>query len=90
MTWQKWCNALMRYYPGLHHLNIPKMTLWQFVQSVKNMGWLENQGRKEQGDTTSATPASRAALGNTGEVPTIADIRAMARQINPDLVIPKG
>lgn len=89
MRWMLWYNLLMRYYPGLNHLNIPKMTLWQFVQSVKNMGWIEKQGREEQGDMTSET-TSRAALGNTGEVPSIAEIRAMARQINPDLVIPKG
>ena len=47
MTWMVWYNALMRYYPGLNLENIPKMTVWQFGQSVKNMGWLEQQAETE-------------------------------------------
>lgn len=87
MTWMRWANALMRYYPGLNHLNIPKMTVWQFIESFRNMGWLENQG--EQGNKGSSASAA-VALGQVPDaVPSIRDIRAMAKRINPDLVIPK-
>lgn len=78
-----WCNALMRYYSGVNLENIPKMTLWQFVQSVRNIGWLESQGKKSVAD-------ARKAFGQRpGEVPSRRDIRALARQINPNLKIPK-
>lgn len=87
MTWMVWYNALMRYYPGLNLLNIPKMTIWQFVNSVRNMGWLEQQSEK----TSNRNTASAAdVFGQSGKVPSTSEIRRMARQINPDLKIPKG
>ena len=86
MTWMVWYNALMRYYPGLNLENIPRMTVWQFVQSVKNMGWLEQQAETE----ARRRPSANTLYGQTqGEVPRIRDIRAEAMRINPNLVIPK-
>jgi hypothetical protein len=72
----------MRYYPGLNNLNIPEMTLWQFAGSVRNIGYLESQGNKERSSAENA-------LGISGQPASAKDIRALARQINPDLVIPE-
>ena len=87
MTWMVWYNALMRYYPGLNLLNIPKMTIWQFVQSVKNMGWLVQQSERQ----ARLRPSREQLYGmSRGEVPKIKNIREEAMRINPNLVIPKG
>jgi hypothetical protein len=81
-----WYNALMRYYSGLTLENIPKMTVWQFVQSVKNMGWLEQQAESE----ARRRPSVNTLYGQTrGEVPSIKNIRAEAKRINPGLVFPE-
>lgn len=86
MIWVEWYCILMRYYPGLNFENIPRMTLWQFVQAVKHVGWLEKQGQEHQRIMSSADKI----MGQKpGEVPSIKDIRALAKQINPGLVIPK-
>jgi len=86
MNWMLWYNVIMRYYPGENLQTIPKMTVWQFVQTIKNIGWLEKQGQEQQRITSSADNI----MGATpGEVPKIADIRALAKQINPGLHIPK-
>lgn len=88
MTWMVWYNALMRYYPGLNLLNIPKMTIWQFVESIKNMGWLEQQSERATNRNAASAPEVFGQVA--GKVPSTSEIRRMARQINPDLVIPKG
>ena len=81
-----WYNVIMRYYPGENLQTIPKMTIWQFVQTIKNIGWMEKQGQEQQRITSSADKIEGRVRG---EVPARADIRARAMQINPDLVIPK-
>jgi hypothetical protein len=86
MTWMVWYNALMRYYSGLNLENIPKMTIWQFVQSVKNMGWLEQQAESA---ARRRQPVDVLYGMRRGEVPKIQNIREEARRINPNLIIPK-
>lgn len=86
MTWSRWYNVLMRYYPGLNLENIPRMTLWQFVQAVEDIGWLEKQSQEHQRITSSADEIEGRV---PGQVPSTADIRARAKQINFNLVIPK-
>ena len=86
MNWMLWYNVIMRYYPGENLQTIPKMTVWQFVQTIKNIGWLEKQGQEEQ---RIASSADKIMGKKPGEVPTRADIRALAKQINSGLVIPE-
>ena len=86
MTWMVWYNALMRYYPGLNLENIPRITVWQFVQSVKNIWWLEQQAES----AARSRPSDDVLYGRvSGEVPSTSEIRAEARRRNPGLVIPK-
>jgi hypothetical protein len=86
MNWMLWYNVIMRYYPGENLQTIPKMTVWQFVQTIRNIGWLEKQGQEQQ---RIASSAGMIEGQDPGKVPTIADIRARAKQINPNLKIPK-
>lgn len=83
MTYMGWYCVLMRYYDGLSLVSIPQMTVWQFVQTIKNIGWLEKQGQEQQRITSSAGMIEGR---EPGKVPSIADIRARAKQINPDIV----
>lgn len=86
MNWMLWYNVIMRYYPGENLQTIPKMTVWQFVQTIRNIGWLEKQAQEEQHITSSADKI----MGmKPGEVPKVSEIQALAKRINKDLVIPK-
>lgn len=82
MTWKRACTVLCRYYPGINPLVIPEMTVYQFAYFMDDVGWLENQDRViSSADTIMGK--------NRGKVPSTADIRALARQLNPNLKIPR-
>jgi len=81
MTWERSFTVLSRYY-GISPLDIPEMTIYQYAYYMREIGWIESQGQKDQ-------KGRGAVMGQTDKVPSIADIRRMAKEINPDLVIPK-
>lgn len=63
------------------------MTLYQVVYYVKKADWLES----ESGTSSRLTPSAKTIMGGQpGEVPKSSDIRALAKMINPDLVIPEN
>jgi len=77
MTFWGWYCILMRYY-SLSYSEINEMTIWQFVEAIKNVGWLEKQAN-QQGASADVI------FGKVpGQTPSSRDIKAMAKQIGPE------
>lgn len=83
MTWEETCVTLSRYYP-ISPLDIPKMTLYQVAYYINKIGWLEGESQES---ATTASSAKTIMGGQPGQVPSISDIRALAKQINPNIFL---
>lgn len=81
MTWERACAFLAKYY-GISPIHIAEMTVYQVAYYLNEIGYMENQAR--------ITSSAGTIMGkNRGRVPSTADIRALARQLNPNLNIPR-
>ncbi len=83
MTWEETCIVLEKYYE-ISPLDIPKMTLYQVAYHIEKVGWLEGESKGGSQLTSSADVIMG---GRPGAVPSTSDIRALAKQINPNIVI---
>jgi hypothetical protein len=81
MTWERACAVLTKYY-GISPIHIAEMTVYQFAYYLDEIGYMENQSRF-------ASSADTIMGKNQGQVPSTADIRALARQLNPNINIPR-
>lgn len=86
MTWEETCIVLTKYYE-ISPLDIPKMTLYQVAYHIRKVGWFEGETDSRVQLTSSADIIMG---GRPGVVPSTSDIRALARQINPNIVIPEN
>jgi len=88
MTWEETCIVLEKYYE-ISPLDIPKMTLYQVAYHIEKVGWIEGERKSKAGSRTMSS-AETIMGGTPGNVPSTADIRALARQINTNIVIPEN
>lgn len=86
MTWDESCVVLTKYY-GISPIDIAEMTLYQVAYYIRKMDWLEGQAGEGGGVGSSAETTMG---GNPGKVPSSSDIRALAKKINKNIVIPEN